>query len=654
MNRSIAEFLGTGHNGTIRSFHPALKASMPIDTACPHCEKKYRLKDGLAGKRATCSNPDCRQRFTVPESAVKKIADDRSQFEAEALAASMFSDDPNAGLGAAAEQQVDVICATCDHKWTEPASKIGKNVMCPECQSRQKIPERKIKKADWRDPNSDKPGGARGPELPDDLKAQRTTQAQFESLKQAGAIADDVEPMPLMAKLKWGFFAAAALVAVSLGVLFYFNGRRDGKENLYMAEALKELTEYKDDGPMAKGQPALCRALLLISAGEYSARSDSKEKLKEALGQFNSARDELTKAPKSPERDLLVGELALALLTLGGDEDQVLREVKIRWSPQDQQASRSPIGGDMGYVQQQLHRVLSILKNDARADDLDLRLWIARRLSRELTKAGKSDLLQEILSQAFADTEFPEARAQVALEALNAGATPAQVQSIAEELKTTTGAITAQVLWQKLGTPGAPTIVGAPGPGEITRNARLVAVSTHRGPEALAVAVRPGLLDDRLLALATIAEQSPDSMEAVDATLEILSKERAAFGRTSPQYALFRIARNAARAGQMDKVEVLCNLLSEDGLRTWAKADALRLKLAANPKQKAELSQVERPDDPAKLRVSAALTALAVTRHIAAQSGDRAPAKEYESWGKGNLRAFGLAGLALGLQDSKR
>ena len=627
---------------------------MPIDTACPHCEKKYRLKDELAGKRATCSNPDCRQRFTVPESAVKKLADDRSQFEAEALAASMFSDDPNAGFGAAVEQQVDVICAMCDHKWLEPAGKIGKNVMCPECQNRQKIPERKIKKADWRDPNSDKPGGARGPELPDDLKAQRTTQAQFESLKQAGAIADDVEPMPLMAKLKWGFLAAAALLAVGLGVMFYFNGRRDGKENLYMAEALKELAEYKDDGPMAKGQPALCRALLLISAGEYSARSDSKEKLKEALGQFNSARDELTKAPKSPERDLLVGELALALLTLGGDEDQVLREVKIRWSPQDQQASRSPIGGDMGYVQQQLHRVLSILKNDARADDLDLRLWIARRLSRELTKAGKPDLLQEILSQAFADSEFPEARAQVALEALNAGATPAQVQAIAEELKATTGAITAQVLWQKLGTTGAPTIVGPPGAGEITRNARLVAVGTHRGPEALAVAVRPGPLDDRLLALAMIAEQSPTAMEAVDATLEIVSKERAAFGRTSPQYAVLRIAQSAARAGQMDKAEVLCNLLAEDGLRTWAKADALRLKLAANPKQKAESSQVERPDDPAKLRVAAALAALAVTRHIAALSGDRAPAKEYETWGKGNLRAFGLAGLALGLQDSKR
>lgn len=635
---------------------------MPIDTACPHCGKKYRLKDELAGRRATCSNPDCRRHFNVPKPKVV----DQSLLEAEALAATLFGEDPNAGIGAAVEQQVEVVCAMCDHLWSEPSSKVGKNVICPECKHRQKIPERKIKKADWRDPNADKPGGARGPELPDDLKAQQTRQVQFESLKDAGAVEDDREPVPLLAKLKWGFLAAALVLTSGLGIFLYLGNRREGKENLYMAEALKEIPEYKDDGPMAKGQPALCRALLLIAAGEYSAHADSKEKLKEALGQFNSARDELQKAPKSPERDLLVGELAVALLALGGDEDQVGREVKIRWSPQDHQTARARIGGDGGYVQQELRRTLSLLKNDTRPDDLDLRLSITRRLARDLTKAGQPDLLQEILQQAFSDAEFPEACAQVALESLNAGAAPEKVQPVAEALKTNIGTagnfnptpISAQILWQKLGTVGAPTLVGAPGPAEISRAARSAAVgaslSQKNSAEALAIATRTGQLEDRVLALAMIAEQSPEPMAAVDALLDIVSKERAGFNKSTPQYAILRIAQAAAKAGQMDKAEVIWNLLGDDGLRAWAKADGQRWKLAANPKQKAEMASADRPDDPAKLRVSTALTALIVARHNAAASGDRAPAKEYEGWGKGNLRAFGLAGLALGLQDNKR
>jgi len=630
---------------------------MPIDTVCPHCGKKYRLKDELAGRRATCSNQECRQQFNVPKPKVE----DRSLIEAEALAASLFGEDPVAV--AVAEQQVEVICAMCDFKWNEPTSKVGKNVICPDCKHRQKIPERKVKKADWRDPNADKPGGARGPELPEDLKAQQTTQVQFESLKDAGAVEDDREPISLVSRLKWILPLAALVLAIGLGIFLYMQSRKEGKENQYMAEAVKELPEYKDDGPMAKGQPALCRALLLMSAGEHSARSDSKEKLKEAIGQFGSARDELLKAPKSAERDLLVGELAIAILSLGGDEGQVGREVKIRWSQQDHQALQTRIGAELGYVQIELRRVLTLLKNETRADDLDLRLSIVRRLARELTKLGRTDLLHEILQQAFHDGEYPEAKAQVALESLLAGATPDKVQPSAEELKSAIALggnfnptpISAQVLWQKLGTPGVPTLVGAPGSGELSRPARLAAVgaslSQKNAAEALALATRPGQLDDRVLALAMIAEQSAEPMAAVDATLEIDPK---LFTKTTPQYAILRIAIAAAKAKQMDKAEKIWGLLGDDGLKAWAKADCQRWYLAANPTQKAEVATADRPDDSAKLRVSAAFGALTVARHNAAENGVGNSAKEYETWGKGNLRAFGLAGLALGLQDSKR
>ena len=60
-----------------------------------------------------------------------------------------------------------------------------------------------------------------------------------------------------------------------------------------------------------------------------------------------------------------------------------------------------------------------------------------------------------------------------------------------------------------------------------------------------------------------------------------------------------------------------------------------------------------KPADASKLRVGHAWGCLGLARHNAAASGDRGASKEYDTWGKGELRGFGYAGLALGLQDRK-
>ena len=44
---------------------------MAIDIQCPACQKPYRLKDDLAGKRVTCGNPDCRKPFLVETKPLK-------------------------------------------------------------------------------------------------------------------------------------------------------------------------------------------------------------------------------------------------------------------------------------------------------------------------------------------------------------------------------------------------------------------------------------------------------------------------------------------------------------------------------------------------------------------------------------------------------
>ena len=129
---------------------------MPIDTACPHCKTKYRLKDEFVGKSVTCRTDGCRKTFVVMGQAVA-AAPTRTKaakstavspppppvVDAEALAAELFGEDFEGKK--AVDKQLDVVCEVCAHKWQESSTKIGKMVLCPECKNRQRIPEPKKK-----------------------------------------------------------------------------------------------------------------------------------------------------------------------------------------------------------------------------------------------------------------------------------------------------------------------------------------------------------------------------------------------------------------------------------------------------------------------------------------------------------------------------
>ncbi|HUR53997.1 MAG TPA: hypothetical protein VMZ71_07690, partial [Gemmataceae bacterium] len=214
----------------------------------------------------------------------------------------------------------------------------------------------------------------------------------------------------------------------------------------------------------------------------------------------------------------------------------------------------------------------------------------------------------------------------------------------------------AQTLWLARGLEKVPTIAAPPsaGAGEVLDSTRLAYTGHNmlqgQGEEALALAQRAGGAAGKLRALALCADWSPDPTAALDAAAGIVTNARRRKEAPLPQYTVLRLAQLAGAAGKTDQAKTLSDALTDEGLKAWAKADGLRMRLAAKPVKTAE-GEVELPDDVKKYRVGHAWGRLAIARANAAVAKDRGVMKEFANWPKGTIYPFALAGVALGLQD---
>jgi hypothetical protein len=626
---------------------------MPIDATCPHCQKRYRLKDELAGKTVKCSAAECRKSFAVsttvtangkPAPAAKKPA--AAPLDAEAIAAQLFADEPD--QKPAAERQIDVVCEVCEHKWTEPASKIGKIVLCPDCKHRQKIPEPKTKKMDWRDATKE---GRKGPELPADLEAQRLSTVDVQSLKQAGAIEEDaVEPRTAG---EWARLIALIAVPVLLlagGGWWFYQSRTDSKHLLYIATAVDEAKAIPDDGQFPKGEPPLLRAALYLAAAEYHLRRDSEEGRTEAFVQYGNARRELDNAQPSLTRDVLYGELAVALLALGGDAEQVKGRTRIAWTPQSA-SNAQPGMGQARFVQVELRQLLTDMQVRIPAE---MRQYIVRRLARELAKRGQFDLLPEIARQGFSAEDLPEAQAQMYLEAAKAGWPTDKLKPQVDQIvlgEQPNLVPTAVALFKKLGIPTEGKKVLPPPVQGDTDLLKLAAYGTAAAAEgkpqdALSI-VGPGGQTPQVLSW--LADAAPDPTPILDVAVTQAQQNPNAMDRSKAFY-LYRLVRAACDANQPAKAEALAKVIQDDGLKEWATAEALRAKWAA-AKAAPPAAEAPKPANTAAARVGNALGCLWFARLTALNGGGST--KDYDAWGELGLKGFGYAGHALGLQDRK-
>ena len=678
---------------------------MPIEFNCPYCAMGYRLKDEFAGRPATCKNPECRKKITIPQPTTippsaagrpgsppapgtngtgphppARGKDDTPPptppVDAEAAALAALNETVKEEA-APADRTIPMVCRHCDHKWTEPLEKAGKNVLCPnpECRERQKVPDLKKDefKEDWRQGRSNLPSLAKENfEKPKDVQdAGDVKIVSGGALKEAGAIDEGIEPRPLKQKIFFVFLALAFLSSSVFGVVYLLRSTKTGGEDKLMATALNDY-EKNEDKPTPP-EAALYSAILHTAAGEYTLRHDKADEktLKDAFNFFAKARSEIQQAgkvdearrPTTAERYALTGELAVATLVLGGNPEQIKSALRYGWLPEAPSGRVLRLNERPHSVYEELEKTLQLMQGA----DFDQKAVLARRLTRELMKRGQPDLASRLSLLLFSEPERDEGSALIAVEIWRADRNAEPPRRMAGDLKTqlekgvgTRNPVPASAvtLWQLLAIEKVPNFAGSePKSGAAASNdyQRFAYAGLWllqgKADEALSLAQRPGggTSLGQLRAYVLCAEWSPDNGPALGAAVG-LAKSLAAKQDPSIQSLILRLTQLAAATGKPDLAKTFADFLLDEGQRVWAKGDAFRLGLNPEAKEPGDEAAVEVPDDPKKLRAGHAWARLWLARHNTRLTNKGAQEKAIRLW-SANMRPFGLAGIALGLKD---
>lgn len=663
---------------------------MAIVFNCPLCNHPYKLKDELAGKRATCKNPDCRKVIVIPAASGLSIAElggivpdgpgkndtplptNAADIEAAALRA--LSETEQEREDKASQNVIPVRCDYCAHEWTEPLEKAGKNTLCPneECRQRVKVPMPKKGDAphDWRS-GANKPSLAKENfEKPADVVDAEAKVVSREAWKEGGGAEQELEPISLKRRLFIASIIGTPILVLAIGIWFLVSWRKSEGEVHHFDKAVTEFAEGRAE--LAPAEAPLFGGILELAAGEYALNPRQQEKdkaLAQSLQHFSRARNELQSGAQKDERRsaageryAVAGELALAILGLGGTEEQVNDGARLRWVP-EAAAGRTLRQKTVHTVHEELLYTVNLLQQGGA--DFDTRSILTRRLARDLIRRGEITLASNIPTFLFTPAEQPEARAIVALELYRADPGSAEARKTAEELKALMAAGTvrpnpvpasAQALWAVLGIEKAPVLVPPLG-GQLADSTRAAYVALRllkpdQSSPALELTQKPGgSLGGRLRALQLYAEWSAEPGPAFDAAISSVGMNAKGKKETVPAVILVRLAQLAAASGRVDQANQLADLIPDDGLKAWARGSAIQFAMASDHKTKLDDAAFEVPADPKLLRAGHAWGRLWQARHNTRVDGASAATKAIASWPKGTIHPFGLAGIALGQHD---
>ncbi|MCS6864346.1 MAG: hypothetical protein RMJ56_04145 [Gemmataceae bacterium] len=627
---------------------------MAIEFDCPHCGHHYRLKDELAGKAAACKN--CRSKLIIPQPVV---ISHRPPADVEAAAVALLADAAETPPDAR-RQTIDVECNYCGHKWTEPIARAGKNTLCPniECRQRIKIPEPKDEgQYDWRQARTRGPSLAKQnvEKLEGVQDAADVSLVSGQALRQAEVFEEELEPRPWREKILFILVPLVALVGLTWGIRSFLASRTEQRQDRLVKEAFEQFTASADECP--KPEAPLATAILHIAAGEHAVRHDTKEALREAMTHFHKAQGVLQSASPSPARHALVVELACAILTLGGSEEQAREQIRIRWTPDLGIKSRP---NERVYtVYEELRRLLSMAQTTA---DLDFRTSLARQLTRALVQHDQAEIAAELIPLAlFNATERIEARALVALELYHLNPDSEIPRRVAAELMKNSNDLpsarspSAQALLLVLKVEKAPEFISRPGTGAVLEPTRLafVAVQLLEGKEgeAVALAMRPGRLEEQLRALVWCAEWLKDPRAALDAAGGLVAANKNRKDTPLPASLVARLSQISAAGGLWEEAQQFADALPDATAQAWFQGEAVRRRLARAATEKGDPTWAEAADDVRQFRAGQAWARLWIARQNARLSGKaQEEIKAINSW-PAPVVPFGKVGIALGLQD---
>jgi hypothetical protein len=618
---------------------------MSIQVSCPHCNRSYRVKDELAGKRATCSA--CKKAFQIPKpAAMPELAAGPAPGDVEALAAAALADEPAPAPAPPADSgTVDFRCPHCDEEVHVSGALAGKQAPCPACRRIIRVPMPvKDEPKDWRTVASRGPSGVRQNVEPTPEGAWGTSTSvgtvSRDALIEAGAVPERREPWSLSKKIKVGSAAAAGVALVALLGWYGWRWNAQGARRQAIERALQAVANEARPDTTAEVHRA---------AGEFYLRDGKGE---EASKEFVKSRTILAELPESADRDSLLIDLALTQVDLGSaDPEEIDSGARIKWDT----------------VQRELGRTLGNLGSP------EARIEGVRLVARKLITRGQKERVQGLAGMVVEGNELPEAQAIVGLELLRAGAKE-QAEAVAEQAqlpvrtasreeggaRSPSSAPTLVALLIALdkvqqadalkpkGDKAEPTELAAWTAGFAEGLARKGRLADARKMAADA----RGSPQDRLrilLAVAGVAlEQEPPDPSDVDAIVQLAKAVPRAKNELS--WPLLRLARLCAWDGLPEQANQVAAVIPDPAAQARARFEGLLGTLRKSPGQKADVGQAETVAGKERLAHGLALESIA--RHNVRAAGARDTLKAVEGWREAQ-RPFGFAGVALGLQDTK-
>lgn len=637
---------------------------MAIATRCPHCNKTYKLKDELAGKRVNCTNPDCKKTFTVtattnvngtaqpkasPAKPVVRTAEDI------ALAA-LGGEDRAIAAKAESEKQIEaapitVKCQFCDHVSTFEARMAGKNAPCQneDCRKIIKIPvPTKNDPKDWRNVakrptaakvNVEDMGGAWGNVQSQAVSREAILQAEIDEVEEA-------EPRSWAAVVVRAAIALAVLVLLVGGVVALLRYRAAGKQEKAMEMALTYVNgDAKSKTPKLKQEQA---GVLHLLEGRYETARNQIDQAKNALVQ---ARANVMLAQPS-ERAAALIEIACAQAELAGDPEQVAAGRRLDFKK-----------GNLNTV---LRQTLSALPQLQPPMNEDMRSYAFRKMTPIVVKSGNTGELKALANMS---DDRPELDAVIGIELLALGQRD-EALALAELASQQTGIETAHsliALWLALSGSDIPEakrkeaaakaarIAPAPTEGGVVTPIMRVGYAAGwalkgKVDDARKLAWKSGEAQDRFRAGVAIAVVMAKSKDGAVADLEqcISALEKELKGQPVSPWLVLELVRLCGLAGKPElaarAAATIVDSPEAPGLKAWAQYEALLAKLDGAPKAPLDYELAKQIGTPDRLAHWLAWSAIA--RHNASIDSS-ATMKEIKSWSVEDQKPFGFAGVAL-------